>query len=247
VAGHDYVVRVRAGIGKYIGAWASSTPLAVLGTPVVTGLQYDAASGAIIVHWDSVDGADSYEIEMRDPIGRLLRPSVGTTVKPMAGSTQTAALPGGSGLNFVQAVSVIIQARKGTSTGPWSDPGPFSNDKARVTLQKLAAPTITAADGSAGTGRVSVTWTGIQPPQDIVISNHVIELLTKNVPISAVIATPSASPTAAKSTAIDIPGGGPIGVPPKGGTTPAACTARVRATTPALLGLWSAEVPVNLT
>lgn len=246
--GQPYAVRVNVGIGPYIGDWGYSDPFVILGVPVVTGLTYDAAVPAVIVRWQAVPGADSYEVAVRDTFGRLLQPSVSAVV-PATGSApaqalQTATLPGKIASTFSSAGSVtaIVQARRTinqqTSTGAWSQVA-AGNNPARLAIQTYAAPA--TPTGRVAAGVVTVSWTCSSPPAGVV---YAVQLLRNRTEVVDAVST---SQTTAVLT-LPVSSGGAIG--PAGGAGPPAqpgqYAVRVRATTATSLGLWSPELAITV-
>lgn len=240
--GQSYAVRVVAGIGSRIGDYVYSPSFMALDSPVVKAMTYDAANQTVIVQFDGVAGADSYELGVRNSLQMPLNPGVAGVFPATPGSPQTVTLHG-IAFNFqhVGSITVIAQARRGGDLGPWSlvdmrhGFGP-----AWIAITTLAAPP--APSASFGNDIVTVGWTYAAPPAGVV---YAVELLRDH----AVIETASTSASTAR-LALKLPAqaGGAIGLPAPGGSGPAAqYTVRVRATTATAMGLWSPETTVKTT
>jgi hypothetical protein len=219
--GQQYLVRVRAVFGNYSGAWASSEPCVALAAPVVTTFVYAAPD--LFVEWQAVLGADSYEVIVGDAAGAPLKPPLSAIVTPRPNLSPMVELQGHFTAGDV--LNVRVRARQGGSIGPWNGPAFTGDDRARLTIQTIPAPTITGV--SYAGNAVTVSWSDPNPAAG---TGYIVGIVAR----SGEVVTEYPSPTLATT----------FNFVPTPGTTGADYVVQVRALTPRNWSLWSAAVPL---
>jgi hypothetical protein len=221
VPGQQYVLRVRAVIGLYSGAWASSAPYVALAAPVVTTFLYAAPDA--FAEWQEVPGADSYEVSVGTASGGALKPPVSTIVTPRPNVQLAAELQG----NFTagEVLTVKVRAHQGANIGPWSGPASPGDDRATLTVQVIPVPTITSVSHSGNA--VTVSWSN---PNAAAGTGYLVGIFTRSGEMVM------ESPSPALTTTFN------FGLTP--GTTGADYIVQVRAVAPKNWSLWSAAVPL---